>query len=232
MQLGLLAKGLTHLFYPTLCEGCTRQLVAGEHILCLSCETSLAATGNHNIPDNETELRFAGRIPFMHATSFGYFTDEGLLQHLMHRLKYQNRKDIGIYLGNLLGRSLMESEWMQDIDAIVPVPLHHKKEAKRGYNQSALIAQGIASATNKPVRTNLLLRTRNTESQTNKTRVERIDNMQGAFRIAENQIDASQHILLCDDVLTTGATLEACALALMAEKSIKISIATIGIAIS
>ena len=226
-----LTHGLVHLFYPRLCEGCTKPLLATEEVLCISCELEIPETNYHDTPGNETELRFAGRIPFSHASSFAYFTDDGLLQHLVHGLKYKNKKGNGYYLGKRFGQSLLTTDWVSSIDIIIPVPLHPAKEAKRGYNQSMLIAEGMSEALHKHASDKILLRIRDTESQTRKTRAERVDNMAGAFKVRENSGLAGKHILICDDVLTTGATLEACALALMTHDTLKISIVTIGITV-
>jgi ComF family protein len=226
------AEGLVALFYPNLCASCRRPLVNSEQVLCLTCEQLLPETGYHHIPHNETAVRFSGRVPFVYATSFAWFTSEGLLQALMHQLKYQNGKQIGYYLGGLLGKRLMEAGWAKAVDVIVPVPLHPDKEAARGYNQSLLICKGLSAATGVPINSNLLTRTRNTASQTNKTRGERVVNVEGAFAVALADIRLDVHVLLVDDVLTTGATLEACALELRHAGITKISIATIGIAAS
>jgi ComF family protein len=226
-----LNRGLVHLFYPRLCEGCGKALSGGEKVLCLGCAEELPETGYHNIPDNETALRFAGRVPFMNATSLASFTDDGLLQLLLHGLKYKGKKEIGYYLGARLGLSLKNTDWAGAIDTIVPVPLHRRKEAKRGYNQSMLIAEGIGDMLNIPVSGKLLLRVRDTESQTRKTRTERVNNMADAFTIPKHISLSGKHILLIDDVLTTGATLEACALALLKQEGVRVSIGTIGIAV-
>ena len=225
-------KSILHLFYPRLCEGCSKPLVTGEEILCLACSQEIPETNYHLIEDNEAAMRFAGRIPYIKVTSYAYFTHEGLLQHLLHRLKYQDRKDIGLYLGRKFGSTLRSSGWADGIDMVLPVPLHKAKEANRGYNQSRLIAGGMSEKLGIPVYDDILYRVRDTASQTNKTRSERISNMKEAFRVDDKNRIRGKHILLCDDVLTTGATLEACALALMAEESTKISVATIGIAVS
>ena len=227
-----LKAGLSHLFYPHLCEGCSKPLVAGERVLCIGCAAELPETGNWHLPGNEAAQRFAGRIPFVHAASFAYFIEDGLLQHLLHGLKYRRKQEIGRYLGSTFGHRLTDTGWLSTVDMIVPVPLHPAKLASRGFNQSMLIAEGLAIVTGKPAVDGILMRTRNTESQTNKTRNERIANMSAAFAVTKTESLKNKHILLCDDVLTTGATIESCALALMAEKSIKISVATIGIAVS
>lgn len=231
-----LKTGIVHLFYPRLCEGCNKPLLAAEKVLCISCSMQLTETGYSNLEDNETVSRFAGRVPFIYATSYAYFTNDGLLQHLLHGLKYKNKKEIGTYLGRRLGHSmgqlLLMSTQQIPIDLIVPVPLHKRKEAKRGYNQSMFIAEGISEVLNIPASDKILTRTKNTESQTNKTRSERVKNMEQAFECNDPGRTTGKHILLCDDVLTTGATLEACAIALAKDKTIKISFATVGIAVS
>lgn len=230
MKLKEFTSGLIHLLYPQLCEGCSRSLLAAEQVLCTGCLLQLSKTEYHDIADNDTALRLAGRIPFQHATSFAWFTDGGLLQHLMHGLKYAGKKNIGIFLGSQFGTELVACSWGSIIDAIIPVPLAPGKEASRGYNQSALIAQGISAQLHIPVLTKQLLRTRNTESQTQKSRSERIENMKDAFSVSDAASLQQKHVLLVDDVLTTGATLEACALALAHTPGITISIASIGLA--
>lgn len=231
MPLRQLSHGLMHLFYPRLCEGCSKSLLQSEQVLCIGCGMYLSQTDYHHIPDNETALRFAGRIPFDHATSFAQFTDDSLLQHLLHGLKYRGKKEIGIYLGRQLGIVLQEVDWIKEIDLIVPVPLHPRKQATRGYNQSYIIAAGMSDVLYIPVATDTLVRTRHTESQTHKTRAERVNNMQDVFAVKGMESIANKHMLLIDDVLTTGATLEACAIPLLAVPGAKVSIATIGIAV-
>lgn len=225
-------ESMLHLFYPRLCEGCNKPLLAGEEVLCISCSLEIPETNYHHIPDNETAIRFAGRIPFIYATTFAWFSNDSLIQHMVHDLKYRNKMETGIYLGRRLGERLRETNWWKEIDIIVPVPLHKAKQAKRGYNQSMLIAQGISESMQIPADEHILKRVRDTESQTHKTRAERLRNMEDAFTINKTRHLNGKHILICDDVLTTGATLEACALALMAIEGIKISVATIGIASS
>lgn len=226
-----MAEGLSHLIYPRLCEGCSKPLLAEEEVLCLNCNVyHLPRTAYHHIADNETAMRFAGRVQVEKATSFAYFTPDGLLQHLLHGLKYDNKKYIGTYLGKQLAYDLVQIDWQHGIDAIVPVPLHPDKEALRGYNQSQLLAEGMAEVWGIPMWNDVLKRVKNTETQTQKTREERIENMQGAFEAVATEKIQGKHLLLVDDVLTTGATLEACANALKTTPNVKISIATVGIA--
>ena len=220
------------MFYPRLCEGCSKPLVAKEEILCIGCSMELPLTSYHHIADNETALRIAGRVPFIHATSFAYFTNEGLLQHLLHGLKYKGKQETGTYLGRLFAQDLKSTSWISSVAIIIPVPLHPAKEAKRGYNQSMLIAEGMGEALGIPASDEYLVKVKSTESQTNKSRGERAENMTGAFRLHDQHELSGKHVLLCDDVLTSGATTEACVQALVAVEGIKISIATIGIAMS
>jgi ComF family protein len=225
-----LVTGLSHMLFPQLCPGCSKPLVEGEEVLCIACLSALPETGFHSLPGNDAEKVFSGRVPFVRATSFAYFTPDGLVQHLVHALKYQGKREVGDFLGRLLGQRLAGCHWGSTVDMVVAVPLHKAKEEERGYNQSFHIAAGIAGALGRPVAANVLHRTRATESQTHKTRTERVSNMAGAFAADAATIPPGTHILLCDDVLTTGATLEACALALQAVANVKISFATIGIA--
>ncbi len=232
LSLTELKEGFLQLFYPRLCEGCSKPLIAAEEVLCIGCAPLLPETGYHSLADNETALRFAGRVPFQYATSFAYFTDDSLLQHLLHGLKYKGKQEIGRYLGARFATSLGTTSWFSSVDAIVPVPLHPTKLAERGYNQSTVIGQAMVGTHGSRLKGDILKRKRDTESQTRKTRAERAENMAGAFVVNNPATMSGKHILIIDDVLTTGATIEACAHALMAIENVKISIATIGIAVS
>jgi ComF family protein len=225
-----LFSGASHLLFPQLCEGCHTPLLHQERVLCMGCTYELPQTGFHHIPDNEAALRVAGRIPFKYATAFAYFSEEGLMQHLMHRLKYSGRKSIGKFLGQQAGYALKSVPWITEIDAIVPVPLHPRKHAKRGYNQSAIIAEGIGQSLNIPVESAGLIRIKNTDSQTKKSREQRLENVKGAFALNAKKPITAKHVLLVDDVLTTGATIEAAASALLVAPGFSLSICTIGLA--
>lgn len=231
MLLQELAHNVLHIFYPRLCEGCSKPLLRQERVLCIGCDLQLSRTCFHDDPENEAAMRFAGRVPFAHATAFAHFINEGLLQHLLHGLKYLGKTETGEYLGSQLATDLQEqTEWIKTVDIIVPVPLHKRKEAQRGYNQSLLIAEGMSKVLRIPIGDKILKRTRHTESQTQKSRSERISNMENAFMITGSSKVAGKHVLLVDDVLTTGATLEACAVVLLRQPGVRVSIAAAGLA--
>ncbi|MBS1615255.1 MAG: ComF family protein [Bacteroidetes bacterium] len=225
-----LTYGASHLLFPRLCEGCREPLLRQEEVLCLSCLAALPRTRFHHRADNEAALRLAGRVAYEQATAFCYFSNGGLLQHLLHRLKYAGRKNIGTYLGTQAALDLLETTWMGDINVIVPVPLHPKKERLRGYNQSVWIAKGMARLLQVPLAEKALRRTRHTESQTQKNREERIHNVRGAFEANGAVLPPEAHVLLVDDVLTTGATLEAASAALCSISHLRVSVCTIGLA--
>lgn len=211
--------------------GCRAALLAQEQVLCIACATRIALTQHYHIKDNETELRLVGRVPFEYACSFAYFTKDSLVQILMHELKYKGNQEVGRYLGKQFASALAKTSWIQTIDILLPVPLYKNKLLVRGFNQSACIAAAMAEQLAKPMCVGVLLRNRYTDTQTQKSRQERIINMQDAFTVVDPLALEGKHVLLLDDVLTTGATIESCILALQSIKGIRISIATIGIAV-
>ncbi|HNH20649.1 MAG TPA: ComF family protein [Ferruginibacter sp.] len=219
-----------HVFYPHVCTGCGSDLLGDDNRLCLHCQHDLPHTGFAVIPDNPIEKQFWGRIPIEAGHSEFYFAKEFLLQHLIHQLKYKGNQDIGKYLGELTGMSLQNSNRFQTLDAIIPLPLYPEKERKRGYNQAAVIAEGISSVLNIPVINAVVIRSHATETQTRKHRTERWENVNRSFRITDPQQLAGKHVLLVDDVITTGATLEACGEVILETPSSKLSIATLAYA--
>lgn len=222
--------GLLHFIYPRLCVSCRKALIVQEEILCLSCADALPLTNYHHLADNETAKRFAGRINFKHATSYAYFAEGGVSQSLMHDFKYKKNTAVGVYLARRFANALLKTTWIKDIDIIIPVPLHKNKFIKRGYNQSEIVGQAMAGFLNIITDNNSLIRIVDTESQTQKSRSERAENMKDVFALADSKSLKGKHILLLDDVLTTGATLESCVATLQEIEGITISIATIGIA--
>jgi len=218
---------LLHLAFPHVCEGCGTDNLQAEHLLCLRCLSSLPSTNFHMHPNNPIEKIFWGRIAITSATAQYYFTKESMMQHLMHQFKYKGNKDVGIYLGKLMGWAMLESNRFSYIDALVPLPLHKSKEHKRGYNQATLLCEGIASVLNKPVLRGAVTRPQQTETQTKKGRVQRWQNIEGKFLLANETVIENKHVLLVDDVVTTGATLEACSREILKGKNVQLSIATL-----
>ena len=218
---------LISLFYPRLCAGCNTSLVNGEDILCLHCLADLPRTNYHLFPENPVFQIFIGRVNITLASSFCRFDKGGRLQHLLHQLKYKGNCEVGIKMGILFGYDLIQNSSYQDIDAIIPVPLHPKKEKKRGYNQSAEICKGLSESMNRPVISGNLVREIHTSSQTRKGRFERWENVSGIFNVKNEASLTGKHLLLVDDVVTTGATLEACCEPLLKIPGVRVSIATL-----
>jgi len=218
---------IIHLAFPHVCEGCGSDSLDKDHMLCLRCFGSLPLTFFQNHNDNPVEKMFWGRLNIVHATAQNYFTKESLMQRLMHQFKYRGNKELGLYLGKQMGKALISSGRFDDIDALVPLPLFKTKEKKRGFNQAAILCEGIEEAWHKPVLTNAVIRSEHTESQTRKSRIERWQNIEGRFLVNNIEEIKGKHILLVDDVVTTGATLEACGRAFSEVEQIKISIATL-----
>lgn len=218
------------LFYPRLCLACEKKHLPPRQILCPSCDFNLPRTDFHLHQENEFTQKLWGRVNIHTATSLFYFLKKSKTQHLIHNLKYKGKREVGIILGKMLGEKLAKTPLYQDIDLIVPIPLHYKKEIQRGYNQSDMFAQGLFEAMEIPWTKNALLRKIHTQTQTKKSRIERFQNVMEAFEIKQPRLLENKHILLVDDVLTTGATLEAGALKLLNVSGVKVSLATIAFA--
>lgn len=219
--------GIRHIFYPHTCTGCGSDILEENNLLCLHCYNELPETHFAMHANNPIEKIFWGRLPVHAAHSQYYFAKETLLQHLIHQLKYKGNKDIGVYLGELTGETLLNSNRFKNMDAIVPLPLYPDKERKRGYNQAAVIADGLSLKMNIPVVTDNVTRHRFTETQTKKHRSERWENVAGSFVIKKPAELKGKNILLVDDVITTGATLEACGAALMQIDTVSLYITTL-----
>lgn len=225
-----LARGFLHLAYPQLCVACGADAPGGQACFCLPCRAKLSLTEMHLQRENEFTERFWGRLQLEAGAAMYYFTRKSPIQRALHQLKYQNQPQVGVKIGREFGRLLLQSPVFQTVDGIVPVPLHPRKERLRGYNQSAMLAQGLAETMGLPVLKNALVRPLFTATQTRKKRMERFENVGEVFAIQRPAELHGKHLLLVDDVLTTGATLEACGQLLLSQPDTKLSMATIAIA--
>ena len=225
-----LATDMIGLLFPNLCNGCGLSLYPTEKVICTHCLYDLPYTDFHLHSDNRVAKQLWTRLPFEAAMAMLYFKKGTKVQQLIHNLKYNGKTEVGHHLGNLLGEKLALSVNYKAIDYIIPVPLHPKKERTRGYNQSVCIADGIAEVLGVPVHKTLLIRKKITETQTRKSRFIRYENMLSVFELLEPEQLHHKHILLVDDVITTGATLEACGNSLIAGGTKKLSIAGVAFA--
>lgn len=218
------------LLFPTLCNACGTPLFQGEKLICTKCLYDLPYTDYHLHEENRVARQLWGRVPIYHAMAMLYYRKGGKVQRLIHALKYDGKTEIGEFLGEMLGKRLQMNAKYQDVCMVIPVPLHPKKLRIRGYNQSYFIAKGIAKSLEIAVNEETLIRLIATESQTKKSRYNRYENMQAVFKVVNQQALAQKHVLLVDDVLTTGATLEACVEALLEVGINRVSIATLAFA--
>lgn len=225
-----LTHALGALFFPHLCPGCGDNLPVRTESVCPECLTRFPETGFADKPGNPVERLFWGRITLDAATSRYYFTGASALQGVLHALKYDDDRASGTLLGRLLGHSLAEAQRFRVLDAIVPMPLHPKKMRLRGYNQAEVIAHGICDVTGIPVLSKAVARGRHTETQTRKSRLQRWDNVAEAFEVADARQLEGRRLLLVDDVVTTGASLEACATRIRAVGCAGLSVATVAFA--
>ncbi len=228
MRIGGTLNKFLGLFFPDVCVVCGKELLEGEAGACLNCLYKLPKPNNFKERDNEAEKLMAGRIPFERIATFCVYSKGGVLPPLIHHLKYYHREEIGLLLGRLFGRDLFGSEFLKPVDMIVPVPLHPKKEKKRGYNQAEVIARGMSQVTSIPLSAGNMTRVVYNPTQTKRSKTERWENVKGIFDLRDSSYFEQKHLLLVDDVITTGSTLEACAAALQKCDDVKISIATIG----
>jgi ComF family protein len=229
LRSGYLADFISLLF-PELCPACGTDLVANEHIICTDCLYNLPATNFHTQPDNIVAQQFWGKIKVESAYALYYFTKGGKVQNLMHHFKYKGMHQIGNVLGNIAGGQLVANDKFSSVDYIIPVPLHKSRLKERGYNQSACFAEGLAQKLHTEVELNNLVRVKATETQTHRSRFARFENMQEVFVVADPEKLKDKHVLLVDDIVTTGSTLEACGMQLLKIPGLKLSIATIAYA--
>lgn len=220
-----------HLFYPHTCTGCGSDLLPNDALLCAQCIVQLPHTGFAPMADNPVEKMFTGRLPLQAAYAQLYFTKDGLVQHLIHQLKYKGNADIGLYMGRLMGQTLLDAVRFHPIHALVPLPMYAAKERQRGYNQAAVLCQGMAEVLQVPIDTQHVVRQRNTQTQTRKQRTGRWQNVEGSFAVTDPAALAGRHLLLVDDVVTTGATLDACGHMIRQVPGVKLSVAALAYAV-
>lgn len=220
-----------HLFFPHVCEGCGTDTLSHDSLLCASCYMQLPETGFIKDKDNPVEQKFYGLVNIQAAGAGFYFTKEGMLQQLIKQHKYHNNKAIGNYLGRQLGNQLLLTDRFNAVDVIVPLPLNPKREKKRGYNQAAVIANGIGEVWEKPVHINAVTRSVFTDTQTHKDRITRWQSMRNVFSVTDEAALRDKNILLIDDIITTGATVAACGEKILAVNNTKLFIASVAFTI-
>lgn len=219
-----------HLFFPRQCAVCGMPLQEGEEAICLKCNMDLPRTNYHLRADNLVERMFWGKFPLGRAASYFFYHKGSDYCHILHQLKYGGRKDLGETMGRFMAAELVVSGFFHEVDVMIPVPLHPRKQQMRRYNQSECIAQGIAAVTGIPLDVSSVVRKKHTETQTRKSAYERWENVDGIFHLLHPERFVGKHILLVDDVLTTGATTTACADAFRDVAGIRISVLTLAVA--
>ncbi len=219
------------LFFPRLCVCCENRLVDSEKSICINCLHQLPTTNHLMSADNKLEEFFAGRFPFVRIASFAYFVKGGSIQKIIHEIKYRHNPLLATYIGEICGKGILKSGFFGAVDYIVPIPLHKKRLKQRGYNQALMIAKGISNKTGFEVNEDNLIRIINNPSQTKNSKFERWKNTEGIFDIRNKSLFEGKHILLVDDVVTTGSTIEVCAKLILSCPNAKISIFTVGVAI-
>lgn len=219
------------LFFPKVCDACAQPLIRGEEVICTQCLLELPRTDSHILSNKPLEAKFYGKININKAYSFLYFRKDGNVQNLLHNLKYKGKPYIGEFVGKLFARELKDLDHIRCIDLIIPVPLHQSKLRRRGYNQSEHFALGLSSGLELPMDTEALKRIIKNTTQTKKSRLERWQNVENVFHVQKPEMVAGKHVLLADDVVTTGATLEACAIQLFSAGAKEVTVATIAMAV-
>jgi ComF family protein len=218
------------LFFPRYCYACMEQLLKTEECICLNCRHELPKTNYHLEDLNPMMIKMYGKAPVVFGSSYLRFVKSGKVQRLLHQLKYKNRAEIGNILGECYGSDLSSKMEMHNVDLVVPVPLHKNKLKKRGYNQSEGFAKGLSRTLGIEMRADILTRVKHSTTQTKKSKIARWENVENIFKVGSPLIIVDKHILLVDDVITTGATLASCANELLVKGAASVSVVTIAVA--
>ena len=221
---------LLNLFFPKSCAGCQSFLLTHEIVICTQCRHEIPITNHHTNENNELIRKFYGRIPLEFGAAFFYFHKKGIVQEMMHKLKYKGQEEIGDMVGNCYAEELKDLEELKNINYIIPVPLHKKRLRERGYNQVEGFGKALSKNLKIPYEDELLIRKLYTKTQTKKDLLGRIDVIDQVFDVVFSENHHGKHFLLIDDVITTGSTLEACSRALLKIPEAKISIVCMAMA--
>jgi ComF family protein len=223
-------KNIINLFFPPVCAGCHSFLISNENVICTQCRHNIPLTNHHVNPENEAFKKFYGRIPVEYTSALLYFHKKGIVQELIHNLKYKGQEQIGTVLGEWYAEDLKNSQILQSVDEIIPVPLHKRKLRERGYNQVTNFGLSLSDGLNIRYNPDLLVRNIYSKTQSKKNLLNRSDGIDTIFDVAFTEKDHNKHFLLIDDVITTGSTLEACSHALLKIPGAKISIVCMAMA--
>lgn len=228
-NLSKILNDINNILVPPVCFGCNAHLIRGEEHLCTVCRNHLPLTEYNFNEENAIDRIFYGRIVVKKASSFLFFTENGIIQRLIHHLKYKNQEQIGSFLGKWYGQIIQKDSSLAKIDAVIPVPLHSKKLKKRGYNQVDLFAKELSAHLNALYLNDVLIKTANTRTQTKKGRLGRWQNSKALYTLSQPEKLKNKNILLVDDVITSGATMETCATALHEAEGITIYLTSMAV---
>ncbi|MGI9551718.1 MAG: ComF family protein, partial [Aurantibacter sp.] len=228
-KLTKILNDISNVLVPEVCFGCNAHLLGGEHLLCTPCRNDLPLTDYTFNVENPVDRIFYGRINIKKANSFLFFTENGIVQRLLHHLKYKNQEKIGSFLGNWFGQIIKESGFIDPIDLVIPVPLHRKRKKQRGYNQVARFGMELAEHLEAKYADNILFKTSNTKTQTKKGRIGRWFENKSLYTISNPDLIRAKNVLLVDDIITTGATLEMCAKALQQSDNVNVYVASMAV---
>ncbi|MDO8316492.1 MAG: ComF family protein [Flavobacterium sp.] len=223
-------ESIINLFFPKVCSGCSSFLLSNENVICTVCRHDIPLTNHHLNPENDAFKKFYGRIPVIHTSALLYFHKKGIVQELIHNLKYKGHEEIGAILGEWYAEDLKTIELLESVDEIIPVPLHRRKLKERGYNQVTAFGTALSSSLNIDYNDSLLIRNVYSKTQSKKNLLGRMEGIESTFDVAFTEKDHNKHFLLIDDVITTGSTLEACSRALLKIPGAKISIVCMAMA--